>query len=99
VLKALIWAGLVNDSVPAKLSWKESCRSAKTHRRTATLDEEQNPNAPAVKREGGRGLGSVTSAQRRAFESQKALQDYAEAHDPAVHLEGMRVFVKRWRHR
>ena len=31
------------------------------------------------------------------FESQKALQDYADAHDLAYVWEGMRVFAKRWR--
>jgi hypothetical protein len=31
------------------------------------------------------------------FENQKALQDYADAHDLAYVWEGMRVFAKRWR--
>jgi len=36
----------------------------------------------------------VTSAQ---FENQKALQDYAEAHDLEYVWEGMKAFAKRWR--
>ena len=31
------------------------------------------------------------------FENQKALQDYADAHDLAYVWEGMNVFAKRWR--
>jgi len=41
-------------------------------------------------------LGSVTSAQQKAFENQKALRDYAEAHDLEYVWEGMRAFTKRW---
>jgi hypothetical protein len=36
----------------------------------------------------------VTSAQ---FENQKALQEYAEAHDLEYVWEGMKAFPKRWR--
>jgi hypothetical protein len=36
----------------------------------------------------------VTSAR---FENQKALQDYAEAHDLEYVWEGMKAFAKRWR--
>jgi hypothetical protein len=42
-------------------------------------------------------LGPVTSAQQGRFENQKALQDYADAHDLTYVWEGMRVFAKRWR--
>jgi hypothetical protein len=42
-------------------------------------------------------LGPVTSAQQGKFENQKALQDYADAHDLTYVWEGMRVFAKRWR--
>ena len=35
--------------------------------------------------------------QTGGFENQKALQDYADAHDLAYVWEGMRVFAKRWR--
>ena len=31
------------------------------------------------------------------FENQKALQDYADAHDLTYVWEGMRAFAKRWR--
>jgi hypothetical protein len=40
-------------------------------------------------------LGPVT--QPGQFENQKALQDYADAHDLAYVWEGMNVFAKRWR--
>jgi hypothetical protein len=36
----------------------------------------------------------VTSAQ---FENQKALQDYAKAHDMEYTWEGMKSFAQRWR--
>jgi hypothetical protein len=39
----------------------------------------------------------VTSAQQGRFENQKALQDYADAHDLAYIWEGMNAFSKRWR--
>ena len=39
----------------------------------------------------------MTSAQQGQFENQKALQDYAEAHDLAYIWEGMNAFAKRWR--
>ena len=39
----------------------------------------------------------MTSAQQGKFENQKALQDYAEAHDLTYVWEGMRAFAKRWR--
>ena len=40
-------------------------------------------------------MGSVTS--REPFANQKALQDYADAHDLAYVWEGMSAFAKRWR--
>ena len=39
----------------------------------------------------------MTSAQQRQFENQKALQDYAEAHDLEYVWEGMKSFAKRRR--
>jgi len=44
-----------------------------------------------------RGLGRVTSAERGQFENQKALQEYAAAHDLEYVWEGMNAFSKRWR--
>ena len=38
----------------------------------------------------------MTSAQQGRFENQKALQDYADAHDLTYVWEGMWVFAKRW---
>ena len=46
-----------------------------------------------VKREAEEDWGPVTSK----FENQKALQDYAEAHDLEYVWEGMNAFAKRWR--
>ena len=39
----------------------------------------------------------MTSAQQRQFENQKALQNYAAAHDLEYVWEGMAAFAKRWR--
>jgi hypothetical protein len=39
----------------------------------------------------------VTSAHPGQFESQKALQYYADPHDLTYVWEGMGVFAKRWR--
>jgi hypothetical protein len=39
----------------------------------------------------------VISPQREPFANQKALQDYAAAHDLTYVWEGMNVFAKRWR--
>ena len=39
----------------------------------------------------------MTSAERGKFENQKALQEYAAAHDLEYVWEGMKVFAKRWR--
>jgi hypothetical protein len=38
----------------------------------------------------------VTSMQRGEFANQKALRDYADAHDLAYVWEGMNAFAKRW---
>ena len=46
-----------------------------------------------VKREAEEDWGPVTSK----FENQKALQDYAGAHDLEYVWEGMKAFAKRWR--
>jgi hypothetical protein len=39
----------------------------------------------------------VMSMQRGEFANQKALRDYADAHDFAYVWEGMHAFAKRWR--
>jgi hypothetical protein len=61
------------------------------------LDQEQEPERAGREAGGRGGLGPVTSAQQGKFENQKALQDYADAHDLTYVWEGVRVFAKRWR--